>query len=121
MTPPHLEVLAALAEPTRWQLLDQLAAQQEATATVLAEGLPISRQAVVKHLAVLERAGLVTGHRAGREMRYAVRARRLDETARWMAAAARRWDDRLARIKELAESEDSPERRESPSFGRGIA
>ncbi|MBU2666536.1 metalloregulator ArsR/SmtB family transcription factor [Actinoplanes bogorensis] len=115
-----IEVLAALAEPTRWQLLDQLAAQKEATATRLAEGLPVSRQAVVKHLAVLERAGLVAGHRSGREMRYVVRAKRLDETARWMAAAARRWDDRLARIKELAET-DSPERRESPSFGSGIA
>jgi DNA-binding transcriptional ArsR family regulator len=52
---------------------------------------------------VLERAGLVTGRRAGREMRYSVRAGALAATARWMAAAARRWDDRLATIKKLAE------------------
>ena len=100
----ELAVLAALADPTRWQLLDQLAARREATATVLATGLPVTRQAVVKHLAVLERAGLVAAHRTGREMRYTVRAERLDETARWMAAAARRWDDRLALIKQIAES-----------------
>jgi DNA-binding transcriptional ArsR family regulator len=102
----ELEVLAALADPTRWQVLDQLGRRREATATVLATGLPVSRQAVVKHLAVLERAGLVAAHRAGREMRYTVRVERLDETARWMAAAARRWDDRLATIKELAEAGD---------------
>ena len=99
-------MLAALADPTRWGLLDQLAGRREATATVLATGLPVSRQAVVKHLAVLERAGLVAARRQGREMRYTVRAERLDETARWMAAAARRWDDRLASIKRLAERDD---------------
>ena len=100
----ELQVLAALADPTRWRLLDRLADRREATATVLAADLPVTRQAVVKHLAVLERAGLVTAHRRGREMRYVVRAERLDETARWMAAAARRWDDRLAMIRQLAES-----------------
>jgi DNA-binding transcriptional ArsR family regulator len=99
----ELQVLAALADPTRWQLLDRLAGR-EATATVLAADLPVTRQAVVKHLGVLERAGLVRAHRQGREMRYVVRAERLDETARWMAAAARRWDDRLATIRTLAES-----------------
>ncbi|MCO8273080.1 metalloregulator ArsR/SmtB family transcription factor [Actinoplanes sp. TRM 88003] len=101
----ELQVLAALADPTRWQLLDRLAGRREATATVLATDLPVTRQAVVKHLAVLERAGLVAAHRKGREVQYEVRAERLDETARWMAAAARRWDDRLALIKHLAEQD----------------
>lgn len=100
---PDLEVLSALADPTRWQLMDRLAAARGGTATTLAEGLPVSRQAVVKHLGVLARAGLVTGRRAGREMRYSVRVERLNATAQWMAAAARRWDDRLAAIKSLAE------------------
>jgi DNA-binding transcriptional ArsR family regulator len=103
----ELEVLSALADPTRWQLMDRIAAGAGAgqtTATALAEGLPVSRQAIVKHLGVLERAGLVAGLRAGREMRYSVRVERLDATARWMAEAARRWDDRLAAIKALAES-----------------
>ncbi|MGK5677975.1 ArsR/SmtB family transcription factor [Actinoplanes sp. URMC 104] len=101
----QLEVLAALADPTRWHLLDELAARREATATVLATTTPVTRQAVVKHLAVLERAGLVTAQRAGREVHYAVRAERLDETAQWIAAAARRWDERLSAIKHLAESD----------------
>ncbi|GAA1362855.1 ArsR/SmtB family transcription factor [Catellatospora chokoriensis] len=97
-------VLAALADPTRRQLLDLLAELGETTATALAERLPVSRQAVVKHLAVLDAAGLVSGHRAGREVRYAVRPAALNTTARWMAALASDWDRRLATIKRLAEA-----------------
>ncbi|MFD6416091.1 ArsR/SmtB family transcription factor [Streptomyces sp. NPDC060194] len=97
-------VLAALADPTRRQLLDLLAARGSATATSLAEGLPVSRQAVVKHLAVLDAAGLVSGGRIGREVRYAVRPAALDATARWMTALAADWDRRLARIKRVAEA-----------------
>jgi DNA-binding transcriptional ArsR family regulator len=101
-------VFVALAEPTRRQLLDVLAARGEATATVLAAKLPVSRQAVVKHLAVLDRAGLVRGVRRGREVRYAVRPERLDATARWLAGLAAEWDARLATIKRLAEADESP-------------
>ncbi|MCD7438383.1 metalloregulator ArsR/SmtB family transcription factor [Streptomyces lincolnensis] len=97
-------VLGALADPTRRQLLDLLAARGEATATTLAEQLPVSRQAVVKHLAVLDAAGLVTGGRVGREVRYAVRPAALDATARWMASLAADWDRRLATIKRVAEA-----------------
>jgi DNA-binding transcriptional ArsR family regulator len=97
-------VLGALADPTRRQLLDLLAAQGEVTATRLAERLPVSRQAVVKHLAVLDAAGLVSGRRVGREVRYAVRPAALDSTARWMAALAADWDRRLADIKRVAEA-----------------
>ncbi|MGP3978872.1 ArsR/SmtB family transcription factor [Streptomyces sp. 8N114] len=96
-------VLVALADPTRRQLLDLMAAEGEATATTLAEQLPVSRQAVVKHLAVLDAAGLVSGRRAGREVRYAVQPGALDATARWMAALAADWDRRLANIKRIAE------------------
>lgn len=103
-------VLAALADPTRRLLLDLLAARGEASATALAEGVPVSRQAVVKHLAVLEAAGLVRGGRVGREVRYAVRPAALDATARWMAALAADWDRRLARIKLLAETAEAAER-----------
>ncbi|MFE6847545.1 ArsR/SmtB family transcription factor [Streptomyces sp. NPDC057686] len=102
------DVLAALADPTRRRLLDLLAAQGEASATALAERLPVSRQAVVKHLAVLDAAGLVSGSRVGREVRYAVRPAALDATARWMAALAADWDRRLARIKRIAESAEGP-------------
>ena len=97
-------VLVALADPTRRQLLDLLAAQGEATATTLSARLPVSRQAVVKHLAVLDAAGLVSGSRVGREVRYAVRPAALDGTARWMAELAADWDRRLATIKRVAEA-----------------
>ncbi|MFD1149914.1 ArsR/SmtB family transcription factor [Saccharothrix hoggarensis] len=103
-------VLAALSDPTRRQLLDVLAARGEATATTLAERLPVSRQAVVKHLAVLDAAGLVSGSRVGREVRYAVRPEALDATARWMAALAADWDRRLATIKRLAEAAERESR-----------
>ncbi|MFI7058870.1 ArsR/SmtB family transcription factor [Streptosporangium canum] len=103
-------VLVALADPTRRQLLDLLAAQGEATATTLAGRLPVSRQAVVKHLAVLDAAGLVSGSRVGREMRYAVRPAALDATARWMAALAADWDRRLANIKRVAEEAEGDSR-----------
>ncbi len=94
---------AAVGDPTRRQLLDALLAHGEATATALAAELPVSRQAVAKHLAVLDRAGLVDGRKEGREVRYAVRAERLDEVGRTMARVAAAWDRRLARIKALAE------------------
>jgi DNA-binding transcriptional ArsR family regulator len=97
-------VLAALADPTRRQLLDVLSAQGQATATTLAGELPVSRQAVVKHLAVLAAAGLVTSTKIGREVRYAVRPDALDTTARWLAALAADWDRRLAKIKRVAEA-----------------
>jgi DNA-binding transcriptional ArsR family regulator len=97
------EVMAALADPTRWRVLSLLAERGEGTATTLAGELPVSRVAVVKHLAVLDRAGLVEGGRRGREVRYRVRPERLEETARWMAALASQWDQRLAALKRLAE------------------
>jgi DNA-binding transcriptional ArsR family regulator len=98
------ELWAAIAEPARRRLLDLLLARGEATATMLAAELPISRQAVVKHLAVLDRAGLVEGRRLGREVRYSVRPERLDTASRRLAEVAAGWDARLATIKRLAES-----------------
>ncbi|QHY99801.1 Transcriptional repressor SdpR [Streptomyces sp. S4.7] len=107
-------VLVALADPTRRQLLELLAAQGEVSATTLAAQLPVSRQAVVKHLAVLDAAGLVSGGRVGREVRYEVRPAALDATARWMAALAVDWDRRLANIKRVAEAETAGEREAGP-------
>jgi DNA-binding transcriptional ArsR family regulator len=75
-----------------------------ATATTLAEELPITRQAVVQHLAVLDAVGLVHGQRSGRERRFEVRPERLNEAARWMNLLAARWDQRLATIQRLAEA-----------------
>jgi DNA-binding transcriptional ArsR family regulator len=98
------ELWAAVADPTRRKLLDALLAQGEATATTLAGDLPVTRQAVAKHLSVLERAGLVDSRRVGREVRYAVRPERLDAASEWLARVAAEWDDRLGAIKRLAES-----------------
>ncbi len=103
-------VLSAIADPTRRRLLEVLAGREAATATRLAQELPVSRQAVVKHLAVLHAAGLVAGGRSGREVLYRVRPQSLQATARWMAALAADWDRRLAAIKRLAE-EGSPDAR----------
>jgi ArsR family transcriptional regulator, cadmium/lead-responsive transcriptional repressor len=95
---------AAVADPTRRRLLDLLLARGEATATTLADGLPVTRQAVAKHLAVLDRAGLVEKRRHGREVRYAVRPQRLDDATQWMTQVATQWDARLAAIKRIAEA-----------------
>lgn len=98
------ELWAAVADPTRRRLLDALLAQGDATATTLARELPVTRQAVAKHLAVLDRAGLVEGGRQGREVRYAVRPERLDLAAQSLARVASQWDQRLLAIKRIAES-----------------
>jgi DNA-binding transcriptional ArsR family regulator len=98
-----MEVFAALADPTRWRVLTLIAERGEATATTLAGDLPVSRVAVIKHLAVLDRAGLVEAQRKGREVRYTVKPDRLTATARQLNAIAGEWDARLAAIKRLAE------------------
>jgi DNA-binding transcriptional ArsR family regulator len=98
-----MEIFAALADPTRWRVLTLIAERGEATATTLAGDLPVSRVAVIKHLAVLDRAGLVEAQRKGREVRYTVRPERLTATARQLNAIAGEWDARLAAIKRLAE------------------
>lgn len=100
------QVLAALADPNRRRLLAELARRGGATATVLAEVLPVTRQAVVKHLAVLHRCGLVLGSRQGREVRYHVQTTGLTVTAQWLAGLAAEWDGRLAEIKRIAEQPD---------------
>ncbi|OLT39057.1 transcriptional regulator [Saccharomonospora sp. CUA-673] len=104
MTKPEVDaVLGALADPTRRALLDALAARGQASASVLAADLPVSRQAIVKHLGVLDQAGLVAAERTGREVRYTVRSEALDATASWMSALANQWDRRLEAIKRAAE------------------
>ena len=99
-------VLAALADPTRRQLLDLLLQAGRASATTLAGPLPVSRQAVVKHLQVLQTAGLVEGVRAGREVLYALCPDPLDASARWLADLSAAWDRRLNALKQAAEAQD---------------
>lgn len=98
------ELWEAFAEPSRLRVLDALLAHGDATPTMLARELPITRQAVTKHLAVLGRVGLVAGQRRGREVRFAVEPERLSEAARQLNAVAAQWDRRLAAIKKIAEA-----------------
>jgi DNA-binding transcriptional ArsR family regulator len=98
------ELFAALAEPNRRLLLEHLGTHGVATATALAAELPVTRQAVAQHLAVLESVDLVTSARAGRERRYTVHVEPLTAAASWMNHVATQWDARLAAIKALAET-----------------
>jgi ArsR family transcriptional regulator, cadmium/lead-responsive transcriptional repressor len=98
------ELLEAVADTSRRRVLDLILAHGEVTPTALAAELPFTRQAVAKHLAVLDRAGLVASKRTGREVRYSVRPEHLDVAARAMAKVAARWDARLGAIKRVAES-----------------
>lgn len=98
-------VLGALADPTRRQVLEALAAQPAASASALARELPISRQMVLKHLAVLQECGLVSSSRSGREVLFQVHSAPLAETADWLSSLAARWDARLSDLKLRAEQE----------------
>jgi DNA-binding transcriptional ArsR family regulator len=91
-------VFGALADPTRRQLLTALADRPAATATELASELPISRQAVVKHLTALADAGLLDRERAGREVHYRVTPAPLSDAVSWMTEVGGQWDERLASL-----------------------
>ena len=95
-------VFAALADPTRRQVVASLARSEAVTASGLAGQLPMTRQAVAKHLGALERAGLVTPRREGRETRYRLTPEPLAEAIEWMADVGARWDRSLARLSERA-------------------
>jgi len=97
-------LLEAVADSSRRRVLDLILAYGEVTPTALSAELPFTRQAVAKHLAVLDRAVLVEGRRTGREVHYSVRPEHLDVAARAMAKVAARWDVRLEAIKSTAEA-----------------
>ena len=94
-------VFAALADPTRRRVLRLVAERGPTSATRLERELPVTRQAIVKHLVVLSRAGLVTGQRAGQEVRYALVPEPLDDVSAWIAEIGLRWDERLARLRQV--------------------
>ena len=97
------QLFAALGDGVRLQLIKRLLVAGALSATALAEGGTISRQAIVKHLQVLESAGLVTHGRQGREVLYALDARRLQEARAFLDAVSAHWDASLARLRTLVE------------------
>jgi DNA-binding transcriptional ArsR family regulator len=94
-------VFSALGDPTRRGLIERLAGGATVTASGLATELPISRQAIAKHLGALGRARLVRSRRVGRETQYSLDAAPLEEAARWIATVGAEWDGRLADLERL--------------------
>jgi DNA-binding transcriptional ArsR family regulator len=95
-------LFAALADPTRRQVIRSLSGAEPVTASRLAAELPITRQAIAKHLGALERAGLVEPRREGRETRYRLTPEPLDGAIAWMEEVGARWDRSLAKLSERA-------------------
>jgi DNA-binding transcriptional ArsR family regulator len=92
-------VFTALGDPTRRRVLERLSRGGTVTASGLAAKLPISRQAVSKHLAALHTADLVSSERVGRETRYSLRSEPLDAAALWIQTVSADWDDRLEALR----------------------
>lgn len=98
------DLWSAIGDPTRRRLLDLLLADGAGTATTLSERLPVTRQAVSKHLLVLDRVGLVHGASSGRERRYRVDEAQLARAVAQLADLGATWDARLRRIKRIVEA-----------------
>ncbi len=98
------DLWSAIGDPTRRRLLDLLLVDGMGTATTLSAQLPVTRQAVAKHLAVLDRVGLVTATPVGRESRYHVDEEQIARAVEQLAAVGTAWDARMRRIKRIAET-----------------
>jgi DNA-binding transcriptional ArsR family regulator len=110
-------VFAALADPTRRAVLREVAEQGPVTATELAARVPVTRQAIAKHLGVLAEAGLVTPTRAGRENRFTAAPAPLADAERWLRDAGSAWDDRLARLQDRVRDRTATSRHQEPPRG----
>ena len=95
---------SAIGDPTRRRLLDMLLAAGGGTATSLSDGLPVTRQAVAKHLGVLSRVGLVHATPIGREMRYRLNDAQFARAVAQLSMVGASWDARLQRISQIAEA-----------------
>jgi len=100
-------IFAALADPTRRQLLTNLAENSPKTATQLATEYPITRQAILKHLTILAEAGLVTVRQQGRDKQYTLTPEPLGEVEQWVKAISMSWEARLLRLKVFLETEET--------------
>ena len=104
---PEQSLFAALADPIRRGLLVNLAEHSPRTASQLAEDYPITRQGILKHLTILESAGLVAVYQSGREKRYTLTPEPLEELDQWIDNIGAKWDQRLLRLKTLLEHEQT--------------
>ena len=102
------DVFSALGDDTRLSVVRRLGTGSALSATALSDGAKITRQAIVKHLQVLEGAGLVTHERRGREVLYALERRRLDEARRFLDRVSESWDRALERLRVLVEGPSDP-------------
>jgi DNA-binding transcriptional ArsR family regulator len=105
---PKHDVFQAVADPTRRKLL-KLLDEEELPVTVISGHFPMSRTAVSKHLRILADAGLVQERKVGRETRYKLQPEPLRELQRWVAYFDRYWDNKLAALQRLVESDHRPE------------
>ncbi|CPZ64103.1 Putative transcriptional regulator%2C ArsR [Mycobacteroides abscessus] len=106
------DLWAAVGDPTRLRVFDLILTHGRATATTLSDRLPVTRQAVTKHLSVLDKAGLVHAPTHGREKQYRADAEQVARIAEQLTAVGAAWDRRLARIKLIAESLSSAQKAE---------
>ncbi len=98
------DLWSAIGDPTRRRMLDLLLSEGDGTATTLGQRLPVTRQAVAKHLGVLDRVGLVVATPTGRERRYRVDDAQLGRAVAQLSSVGSAWDARLQRIKRIAEA-----------------
>ncbi|MFN8374413.1 MAG: helix-turn-helix transcriptional regulator [Anaerolineae bacterium] len=109
MNEPQQPIFAALADPMRRHLLVNLAENNAKTATQLAKEYPITRQGILKHLDILEEAGLVAVSQQGRDKRYTLTPAPLHELDQWIQELSAKWDERLLRLKTMLENEPAEE------------
>jgi DNA-binding transcriptional ArsR family regulator len=102
---PPATVFAALGDPTRLALVGRLCDAGPQSIARLADGAPVTRQAITKHLEVLADAGLVRGSRRGRERIWELAPERLDDARQWLDLASARWDRAIARLRSILREE----------------
>jgi DNA-binding transcriptional ArsR family regulator len=102
--PEPAAIFAALGDPTRIALIGRLSRGEAQSIVQIGEGLPISRQAVAKHLDVLHQAGLVRRQKSGREVHFALQRQAIEDARTWLAEIGTQWDGALARLKSFVEA-----------------
>jgi DNA-binding transcriptional ArsR family regulator len=99
------DVFFALGDETRLSVVTRLSAGGALSATALSDGASVTRQAIAKHLQVLEGAGLVTHEKRGREVLYALETRRLEDARVFLEGVSARWDRAIDRLRRMVEDE----------------